>query len=308
MSNNQEKSGDIKSTLYESQVLWFNPYSQAESETGEENESDEIRIGINPYFDYEIPAPNQWLVHIDLEIDYPALATIRVRTSYEVNCIFENLLTHECLDLLHEKALEMTINGFNNYCEKSDKEFLPLETDMYSQFIPEFSEQIIKNIMLRRKEDFTFLSHDINVFTIIKTDLMRFIITATFVIMEDILYNNPAFDLKHNRKVFHAIIPSQVYFTTKFICLTIAEGDIKLVMNHNIVFQICIDCALQIILDEHLETLLPSITKHGFTRDMRSQFLKFGTKFLNDCRKELKDKEIEIANLQTRYDWNKLIR
>jgi len=308
MSIDSEKTADIRSALIESMVLWFKPYSDMEKEIFEEEDSEEVRIAVIPYFDYEMPAHGQWLAHIDFELDYPAVAGIRVRTSYEVNCIFEHFLTHECLDLLHEKALELTIAGFNDHCQKLDNEFVPLDEGVYSQFLSQFSDQAIKQCMLKKDNDFICLSNEFNVFTITRTDITQLLITATVVIMDEILYNNDAFDLKHNREVFHAIIPSTVYFTTKFKCLKISEGDVNLVMSHNIVFQTCLDCALQLLLERHLDTLLPSITKRGFTDMAQKHFIKSGTQFLEGSRKELQSKGVEITNLSERYDWNSLIK
>jgi len=308
MSINSEKITEIKSTLYDSKVLWFKPYNDAEKLIIEEEDPEEIRIAVIPDFDYEIPAAYQWLAHIDIEVDYPEFARIIVRNSFEVNCIFEHLATHECLDLLHQKALEITFAGFNDRCKKLDNEFVPLDAAEFSQLLAEFSNQAIKKCLLNKNNDFTFLSNDFNVFTIKKTDITQFMTSVTFVIMDDILYNNDAFDLDHNRKVFHAIIPSSVYFTTKLNCIKISEGDVNLVMSHNVVFQTCMDCALQMMLGDHLETLLPSIAKRGFTKEMQSQFLKSGTHFLEGSREELHNKGVEITNLNERYDWNKTIK
>ena len=308
MKKISEEKAEIKSTLYNNNVLWYMRYSDEEKEVCEEDESDEVQIALIPSFDYEIPAPGQWLAHIDFELDYPELAKIRVRTSYEVSCIFEHFMTHDCLDLLHEKAMEMTIERFNIYGEMFDMDFEPMDVAVFSQYLPEFSEQAIKKCMLNKENDFTFLSNKFNVITIKKSDITQFLITATIVIMDDILYNNKAFNLKHNRKVFHAIIPSTVYFTTRTNCLKISEGDIKLVMSHNIAFQTCMDCALQMLLERHLDTLMSSIAKRGFSDEVQPNFLKYGTEFLIGSQKELQDKGVEIANLQQRYDWNKEIK
>jgi len=113
--------------------------------------------------------------------------------------------------------------------------------------------------------------------------------------------------LKQNREVFHAVVPSTVYFTTRFKCLKISEGDVNLVMSHNVAFQTCMDCALQMLLGKHLETLMPFMARQRFSDEVQSRFLKYGTKFLEGSRKELQNKGVEITNLKERYDWNKAI-
>jgi hypothetical protein len=307
MSTNSEETYDIKSTLYESMVLWFYPYSDTEMEMFEDDDSDEVQVGMIPDFDYEISAPDVWLVHIDFEIDFPEVARIRVRSNFEVCCIFEHLFTHDCLDLLHEQALELTIAAFNDHCTKPADEFEPLDKALYSEFLPEFSEQVIKKCLLNKENDLTFLSPNINVFTLTKSDIIRFLITGTFAIMDEILYRNEAFDLKHNRAVFHEVFPSSLYYTTRFKCLEISKGDVDLVMSQNVVFQTCMDCALQMLVGNHFETLLSSAGMRVFSEEVQSRFLKFGTSFLEGTRRELQKNGVEITNLNERYDWNKEI-
>ncbi len=307
MTNNTAENNKINSNLYESLVLWFNPYNEEEKSLLTDDEYD-IKVGVFPYFDYEIATTGQWLVHIDIDIDFVTKAKTRVRTSYEVSCSFEQLFTHDVLNLFYEKAIELSIAGFNDRYQKLDAAYEPLNAEVFSEHIPRFADDTIKQFITRKENDTFFLSKEINLIKIPKNDFFRFIITATFVIMDEVLYNNKSFNLQHNQEVFHAVIPSAHYYTIRFNCLDILEEDVTLVMSHNIAFHIFVDFAIQMLLDRHLDTLMPGFLARGFNTEQQQKFIKFATQFLDESRKHQKEMEIEFGNLDERYDWNAMIK
>jgi hypothetical protein len=309
MQDNTTEKTEIESTLYENLVLGFMPYTEVEEESLLTEEDDyDIKVGIFPYFDYEIVTTGQWLVHIDIDIDFVGKAKSRVRTNYEVKCSFEHLFTHESLDLLYTKAIELCIAGFNDRYKKLDDTYTALDADVFSEHIPRFVDEAIKRFVARKDNDAMFLGNEFNVISIPKNDFFRFIITATFVIIDEVLYNNTAFDLTHNQEVFHAVIPSAHYYTVRFKCLEISEGDVKLVMSHNIAFHIFVDFAIQMLLDKHLDNLTSGIEARGLDTEQQQKFITFATQFLESSRKFNQEQGIEYGNLDERYDWNAMIK
>ena len=308
MPDNTTEKIVIESNMYESLVLWFMPYTEEEKSLLTEDDDYEIKVGIFPYFDYEIVTTDQWLVHIDIDIDFVGKAKSRVRTSYEVKCAFEHLFTHEALDLLYKNAVELCVAGFNDRYKKLDDTYKALDADVFSQYLPGFVDDAINRFVARKDNDALFLSYEINVMKIPKNDFFRFIITATFVIMDEVLYNNTAFDLQHNQEVLHRVIPSAHYFTVRLKCLEISEGDVKLVMSHNIAFHIFVDFAIQMLLDKHLDNLLPGVAAKGLDTEQQQKYIKFATQFLESSRKYNQEQGIEYGNLEQRYDWNAMIK
>jgi len=218
------------------------------------------------------------------------------------------LFTHETLDVLYQNAVQYAVNGFNDRYKKIDKDFEDMDIQIFAGYIPEFSKKTISRSLARKDEDAMFLSTEVNVIKLPSNDYYKFLLTATFFIMDEVLYLNKSFDVKHNQEVFHAVIPPQLYYTIRFKCVKILEEDVKLVMSHNIAFHICLDFAIQMLLDKHSDTLMQVETNRGLTTEYQKRFIKFGNEFLELSRKKNKELEIEYVNLEKRYDWNAMIK
>ena len=75
-----------------------------------------------------------------------------------------------------------------------------------------------------------------------------------------------------------------------------------------VLFQICLDCAIQLLLDHHAKTLQAAIIEVGFTPDKQKFFIEYGSKTLRKFRDDYKASGAKIESLEIRYDWNSLIK
>jgi hypothetical protein len=250
---------------------------------------------------------DEWRLHIDIGFDVVPLAKIRARTSAEIKCPKDILLRAEALTPLNKIALESAQRGFFEQCEANG-----IETD-FSKLIDvdkiagSFAPHMIEQFHLRFKEATTFPKWNEGGMSITPGNKTLLITQCPFIILDQVLHNNKLFDLKHNQEVFHAIIPEPVYHTIKMICMELIHGNIKLVFIHNVLFQICLDCSIQLMLDSHADTLQPSIIDAGLTPEKQKLFVEYGSEFLRTYRNNLKKSGSRITNLEERRDWNSLI-
>ena len=69
-------------------------------------------------------------------------------------------------------------------------------------------------------------------------------------------------------------------------------------MSHNISFHIFVDFAIQMLLDKHLDNLMPGVTAKGLDSEQQQKYIKFANQFLESSRKYFQEQEIEYGNLE----------
>jgi len=92
------------------------------------------------------------------------------------------------------------------------------------------------------------------------------------------------------------------------ICMELIKKKIDLNFMQSVLFQICLDAALQLMLDNHAQTLQPAFIKVGFNPDKQKKFIEYGSGMLRKFRNDYKKSGAKITNLEIRYDWNSLIK
>ncbi len=205
-------------------------------------------------------------------------------------------------------ALELAQKGFIEYCETHQIEQPLEEIQDWTECAKSIRDGMIERSQSRFRDDELNPKGKVGLLTLTPGKLTLLLVNGTFMILDEVLHSNKAFDLAHNQEVFHDIIPESVYYTTKLNCMALEKGTIKLKFVHNIFFQICIDCALQLILDNHFEKLIPVMNERGFNEEKQQKYINYGNKFLNDLRESYKKSGATIENLQTRYDWNSMLK
>jgi hypothetical protein len=130
----------------------------------------------------------------------------------------------------------------------------------------------------------------------------------TFLILDDIFYNNHLFKRKQNREAFFTIMTESRYTTLKLHCLQVLEKDIELCYFDTILFHLCLDCALQVLLGDKGEDLQETLIQNKIGVNAQKIFIKQGTLLFSQLRETLALSNARIINLENKYDWIEKIK
>jgi len=300
---------NVELKVFKQVGLWFLPYQPTDPEVLNTDYNDnKLNAALRHSFDYEKPGKDIWILHIDIEINVIPFAKIKVRTSFQVSCTREILFRPDILDSINKIAIQGAEKGFFELCKIHNIATNFPKILNQEEYLENIREGVINQYNYRIKNKPNIPKNNegaIHLTTGKKTLLLT---QGTFIILDNVLHVNKLFDLTNNQKVFHDIIPEPIYYTIKLICMELTEKKISLKFLHAVLFQICLDCALQLLLDRHAQTLQPAIIKAGLTTEVQKNFIEFGSSTLRQFRKDYKTCGAKIKDLEIKYDWNSLIK
>ena len=129
------------------------------------------------------------------------------------------------------------------------------------------------------------------------------------MIIDEILFLNPAFDNDHNIQLLEeAILPLPVYYSLKNKCLEIEYGTIQLNLFNTILFYVALDLALQMLIGDQMERLQQSLELKNVTAFRQQEFIKFGSDMFVGLKKSLNENGARFTNLENRVDWMERIK
>jgi hypothetical protein len=273
------------------------------------SDPDKLPGKINFMYDYETFSPEDWLFHADITIDVKSLAAVVVRTSFKLLGTAEDIFSQKVQEDIVRFAYKQAQSGFKTICQQNnlnDKLELPLVDDFLSTTI----ENNIHTYFDYRAEDYEDNRW------LIETDGMRLtigkntqtVIQSTVIVIDRILYSDPAMDNEHNRTVFNEYIPLPVYHTLKPKLIKINDGAIQLSWMDTVIYFKCLDCALQLVLGKHIDTLLPKLEELGLNQPTIDYFVQEGSKLINQLHTSMKNAKMSIEALEEKHDWNSIIR
>ncbi|MEO5569753.1 MAG: hypothetical protein ABIT08_02365 [Bacteroidia bacterium] len=289
-------------------ILFFEPLPADHPESNlPGNREDKATINFN--FDYERLPENEWKMYIDAGIEYATVAKIKVRTVYALQCTEKDLFTDDVLIRMIEETFKNCILSLKDQCKLNHVEF-DGELQLGEEVFQDLSENAISQYYDSRKKD------AMNNKALLQPGLSltvggntRLVVRGTFMIMDEVMFLNPLFDRAHNRQVLaENIITDPTYYTVKYNCMEIETGPIQLSWMHTVIFYLCLDAAMQLLVSNHSETLQPVLLKNNFTEFRQEEFIRFGNDLFNSLNKSLKDSGMHITNLEDRRDWASLLR
>lgn len=302
------KTLNININCYFKCYLWFTPYEDNNPDViaaGATFDEPKASIGVN--FDVEQPQKEQWLFYADISLSIKPYAKILTRSCFKVTCTEVILFTKEIMVPLMEAAIENAISGFNARCKaynlKHDWDLPDLKTHA-----PAFADNVIKQYYNDHKPQFENNKlHKQEGLKLTMGNKTNLAVKATFMLVDEVLYENPAFNHKHNRSMFNTAMPMTMYYTLKLNCLKIDTEDIQMTWLNTVHFMLAMDCALQLLLGDHFDKLQPGIERKGLTPENQKAFISFATKMINDLNETLHTSGATIENLEVRRDWNAMM-
>jgi hypothetical protein len=276
-----------------------------------ESDREEGTLKINTFnaFDYERLPDNNWIIHLDIHLRVRQFVQLIIRNSYRLTSDLEHVFTNDVIKPIMKDALETTIKVLSEKCKEETIDF-DASVIPYKPFIDKFANETIETFITHRLEEERKRGEQnlIEGMTIKSDAGSKLIINATIIIIDQVLFKSPLFERRYNVDAFEKAVPIGGYLTMREHCLKINNSSVKLNWYLTTYFVLSLDCALQLLIGDHYETIKAEIEKEGLDEPTRSQFIESGSKLLETLMNIFAEKNFMIANLEQRYDWNSLIK
>ncbi|HJV77645.1 MAG TPA: hypothetical protein VJ602_04620 [Paludibacter sp.] len=310
----------IEVKLFEKDTLWFEKYSPDNLDTEIDHELNEddapedvaLMMKVGSLFDYATLPDNQWEFYSDISVKLPHLAAVMIRSQYKLyseDFEWDRLFVVENIKPIVSNAIMNALIEFRRICiensvaltpemQKKDPEIPDQMIDMVCEnmvnqyFTCNKPFDIANGLAVTEVELQCPSSHSVNV-----------TLNLTFLVMEEILFNNRGFNRRHNREVFFEIVPEMKFYSLRMKCVQIGKHAVDLTPVDVHFFLICMDCALQMILGDKADLLTPVLEERGATDEVQKVWFKSASDLLNVCRESVAD---SIARKE-KYDWSKMI-
>lgn len=267
-------------------------------------EGEDSKVSMQHAFDYEKLADGQWLLHIDVGVKVVPVARILVRTSFQYSAEEKFAFRHELLEMMNTTAIQHAVQAFNEQCKLRNVEFV-VKQDEFLKYTGSLSVNMIEQYNgYRKQNDESNKDLLIPGLAVNPGTHQPIVAKSAFIILDEVLFYNKAFNRDHNREEFEKIIPLPLYQTLKLKLLNSEKEFVQLSWFHTILLSMLLDAALQLMVGENESTLVPAIQKRGLTEECRKVLLKEGTALLAQMKKHLTKSKTTVTNLEKYYDWN----
>ncbi len=281
-------------------------YDTADPSFGSAYEEPETNISMN--FDYERRPQSEWLFHADAGYEVIPFGKVYTRTTFQITAAEHELFSVEILRPIVEEAIQIAKGSYKEFARENNFPKQGVILHM-KQLTLSLVTSIITNYKLRTIQDknneFLETKYGLRLTPGGNTSL---IVTGTFMIMDHILYENPAFNNESNREAIMEYVPLPRYETIKLKCLEIDRQNVSLTWVETIFFFLCLDCALQLLLGEHADTLIPQMEELGMIELRRNEYVAFSSDMVKGLKTTLKEGGMTISNLEQQIDWNSLMK
>jgi hypothetical protein len=305
------------------EIMWFDVFSSVnlDMETAQYTEEDDVEMPFRAAmgFDYEILPDNEFRFYLDLNLKFDNVAATNIRSSF----IFfpgENYtwpIFFEDRDLMYyiiDLGFKHSFNLFRDECNKRNAglpdDFVIIDEDL-DEILDKMEHDLFGRYWRNRYHmDLTNMPDGGRIVLICpQTHPVTVTLSATFGILDEILFNNYRFNRKHNQTTFFKYVPEFWYYTLRQKCVAITKQEVALSEILQRLFYICIDCSMQILFGERSEILISTLEPMGFSDEIRNMYVKSATslvKNLRETNKEYMDDPEFFLN--EKIDWNSLIK
>lgn len=311
---------NIQVELFEEDILWFEQYSEENLDTetdfymNKDDEPDDVApmMRIGNLFDYATLPDNKWEFYCDISVKLPHMAAVLVRSQYSIyaeDFEWDHLFVVENLRVIISNAIMNGLVQFRQMCIKSEVDLSPEMKEKDPEVTDEMIEGVCGHIIdeywtNRKPYDTTnagaLTEVELNCPSASSANLT---LNLTFLVMEQILFNNRRFNRLHNREVFFEVVPEMKFYSLRMKCIQIGKHDVALTVEDVHYFLICMDCALQMVLGDKGDRLIPVLEEHGVTDAAQQMWFKSASELLNICRASVE----ESIQHKEKFDWSNLI-
>jgi len=251
-------------------------------------------------------------IYIDIDLTMLPFGSILVRSEFEFaqnGEQWDDLFTKEYVYPMVRLAFTESASTFYEQYELSQNKKAN-EIQIFDEVVHVIGNDIIEQYNTNRKP------HDLENAEIKKAFGLECIqstptfvtIQGTFLIIDELIYNNPLFNRKHNRAALGHYIHESKYNTLKMKCLEITEHPVTLSYYDAIFFYICVECALQMLLGDKGDLMTDSLDAKGMVTEVRGLFIRHGSLLFDKLHQNISKTNASISDLETNRDWDNLFK
>jgi hypothetical protein len=305
--------------LFDLNILWYeiyttdNPNFENDSAISGEIVDDGLDMVLINNFDYATLPDNRREFYSDMTMRLPKVASVTIRSQFKIvaeDFDWDLFFDVDILNQIIAVALESTTTAFKDICKENavvlppemTKEEYKADEKMTKQLCKDLVSQYFNN---RKLYDIANEKQLKNIgLTCPMGNTMNISLNITFLVMDEILFNNKNFNRRHNRDAFFKYVPEMKYNSLRMKCIQIGQHDVQLTEMDVHFFLKCIDCAVHMLVGDKCDFLIPVLEQRNVTREVQGIFFKSAGKLFaiyNDMPAEKDYKEEKI-------EWDKLIK
>lgn len=289
-----------------------NPEGIFIGETEEDPENPEYILNCQSAFDFSADLLAEF--YIDTFIKLPDYVSFQFRATFQTEdgSAFrpDSIFVAENLEELLRNALLNALDNFRSLCEQLNvilpKEMLEHEPELPEEQLQFITSDMITDYQQRIKPFIVDNSATLSQHALTVSPVQNWAITflLPFLVMDEILFNDPRFNRRKNRDEFFQKVESAVYFSLRNKCITIKESELTLNQWEMHYFLIIQDCALQMAMGDKGEFLNETMLKTGFTQAAQNMWYTGAGKIVEMCRGSV---QVCIESNE-KFDWYKLMQ
>jgi hypothetical protein len=272
------------------------------------NEAGDNQAQVSFVYDYERLPQDRWHFHADATIRFLPFAQVSTRSTFDTTCTAAELFHPNIVKLIVKTALDTVAAEFGRLItthrfatpnitvdDKMVEGFVPGVIDGYNSF---GCKNDITNAPMKNTPGINFTQGS-------ATALM---LKGTFMIMDHVMYENPNFNLEHNREGVSQYVMPPCYETVKLKCIQIDKHAVQLSWFETLLLMFFMDGALQILLGDHADKLNPQMGKCGWTDAHSQRFVASCSEMLSTTKASMKEGGMTVNGLPDTLDWNSIIK
>lgn len=291
-----------------------NPDLEINLARSDEHLEDGFDMSLINNFDYETLPGNRREFYSDLTMRMPNVASITIRSQFQIvaeDFDWDLFFAEDILYPLIEAALNSTTNSFKSICQNNHLQLPTLMLEEGYTVGEEMVKQLCKGIVdqyfnnrrqynIENKEAIETIALECPMGT-----TMNISLNVTFMLLDEILFNNKHFKKKQNRAIFFTYVPEMKYNTLRMKCIQIGKHDVKLTQMDVYFFLKCIDCAVQMLVGDKSDYLIAGVDPQNITPKIQHVLFKSASELFAIYNNNPKDKN---SLNEEKLEWNKLIQ
>jgi len=310
----------IKIELFEKNTLWFEKFTPENLDTeidieineNGENVDVDTQFKICCLFDYATLPDKRWEFYCDVFVKLPHVAVLMIRSQYKVDSVdfkWDNLFVVENMKLIMTNSIYNALFEFKDICLENSialaPEIIEKEPEVPIELIDLVCENVVDEYLTHRKPN-----DIVNNLALKEIELrcpmsepVNITLNLTFLVMEQVLFNNRSFNRKQNQDIFFKIVPEVKFYTLRMKCIQIGQHEVELTVMDLHFLLICMDCAIQMVLGDKGDFLIPVLEERGVTNEIQTVWFKSATELLHATRISVADS----LDRNEKFEWSKMI-
>jgi len=247
----------------------------------------------------------------DVTIGLPGKAIQCTRCSFKVDLpLFQDVFTIENLRYPVHTTIYYAFDALKDVCNENSLPFPPeldhCQRSLDDTFIDGICSDLV-NIFKHNRAPFDMQNRELFLHYGLKFGSgweTEHIIQLTFSVIDQLIYKNAAYNRIHNREVFFEQVPEMRYNSLRLKCAQIDTQDVNLTDIESIFFLKCIDCSVQILLNNIGDRLQPILKEWGANEEILNNFYKSATQVFKIYQKPQAEKFLNAP----KPNWDKLMK